>query len=113
MLERIITVIQQRYIGVRIRTDTATKHSTSELILKPIREKGVRGLPEAWRLADDWFGGEFDGPTRAFVSSTTLFCAALEFILIAIGTGKWAYKDNGRWKPLDRLLASRFHCRVW
>lgn len=94
MFRRFIEVSQQRYIQERVRTNTATRRSQSEPVLKPLREEGIKGIGSAWRameqVADQKLGGE----------SPIIFRESLAVIMLAIGIPQFFLIASGIFRPM-------------
>src|SRR3989344_2173555 len=94
---KIIGLIQDRYIQQRIEIGTAFPMSSSELVLSPLRTKGLLGgLSTAWREARDLYGSKLD--TSIFLS-----LGAAEFFLIATGVRICKTDQDGNWEPFKGL----------
>lgn len=107
---KIIAVLQERYTQNRIKWGTATRWSTSELVLKHLKKDGViKGARPAYRefLSLLKSGGNLDTegiPNWLFHAEMMLGLglAATEFFLITAGIGKNQVSESGHWKTLKR-----------
>lgn len=107
---KFVELIQNRYTSQRIKMETAHEDSSSEKVLKPLKQEGIlKGLPKAIRTfhegvrqVDIELG--YHGEHLKLKTTLTLILGGTEFFLTTAGITWGGVYQSGDWNSLAKML---------